>query len=183
MRSLGIGPPTMRIVRYEQNGTVGYGRQRHDGSIVAIWRRSGRGREAGVGDRIGSRGPTGHGNGGHSPGAGGADRALCVDLNFRKDARESGTPSRPDSPPRRYETMTRADPILSAAAALSVLVALAAHAASLPQRLPNCTGADLRKADLSGACWSLPTYATQSCPTPTWKVLPCGAPTCATPAW
>ena len=26
----------MRVVRYEQNGTVGYGRQRDDGSIVAI---------------------------------------------------------------------------------------------------------------------------------------------------
>ena len=88
----------MRIVRYAKGETVGYGCQREDGSIVAI-----------NGDPLAGSGPLGPGG----PGAwsvtrriiGGArllapvapPAVVCIGLNYRRHAEESGAPL-PDHP-------------------------------------------------------------------------------------
>ena len=86
----------MRIVRYEQNGTVGYGLQRDDGSIVAI--DDGPAAAAGRAWEIAL-------DAGDGPVVEGANLlapvvptgVLCIGLNYRKHAEESGAQA-PEQP-------------------------------------------------------------------------------------
>ena len=79
----------MRIVRYEQNGTAGYGRQRDDGSIVAI--DDGPAAAAGRAWEIAldpADGPVVEGATLLAPVV--PTGVLCIGLNYRKHAEESG---------------------------------------------------------------------------------------------
>ena len=79
----------MRIVRYEQNGTVGYGRQRDDGSIVTIEEgpaaATGRAWEIAL---DAADGPVVEGASLLAPVV--PTGVLCIGLNYRKHAEESG---------------------------------------------------------------------------------------------
>ena len=86
----------MRIVRYEQNGTVGYGRQREDGSIVAV--DDGPAATAGRAWEIAldaADGPVVEGANLLAPVV--PTGVLCIGLNYRKHAEESGAQA-PEQP-------------------------------------------------------------------------------------